>query len=37
MFWRKKKPGWGRLLIVVIVIDSLLAAGGWLAVGYFIE
>jgi hypothetical protein len=36
MRWRKK-PGWGRLLIAVIIIDSLLAAGGWFAVDYFIK
>jgi len=35
--WRKKKPEWGRLLIAVIVIDSLLAVGGWFAVGYIVK
>jgi hypothetical protein len=33
----KKRPGWGRLLIAVIVIDSLLAAGAWFAVGYIVQ
>lgn len=27
---------WGRLLIVMIAVDILLAAGAWYAVGHFI-
>jgi hypothetical protein len=34
---RKKRPGWGWLLIAVIIIDSLLAAGAWFAVGYIVQ
>lgn len=37
IFLRKKKPGWGRVLIAVIVIDGLVAAGGWFAVGYIVK
>jgi hypothetical protein len=32
-----KRPGWGWLLIAVIVIDCLLAAGAWFAVGYIVQ
>jgi hypothetical protein len=31
------RPGWGRLLIAVIAIDYLLAAGTWYTVGVIIH
>ena len=31
------RPGWRRLLLAVIAIDSLLAVGAWFAVGYIHE
>lgn len=38
MFRRKKKrPGWGWLLIAVIAIDGLLAIAAWFAVGYVVQ
>ncbi|MDR6304503.1 hypothetical protein GGQ85_002213 [Nitrobacter vulgaris] len=31
-----ERSGWGRLLIAVILIDCVLGAGAWFAVGYMV-
>ena len=37
LIFGRKSPGWGWLLMAVIAIDSLLAAGVWFAVGYIVQ
>ncbi len=37
IFWRKKSSRWAWILMAVIAIDSLIAAGVWFAVGCIVQ